>query len=218
MVLPPLLVFGPDKTVIYHRQWWEHNVGGAAAQGMVEEDLQEHFVDRRNQSIATVIARLCWPEHPFAVDPQPVRLSREGCLRIALTVTVALALMLAAFTRRPWSVLPVEMRRREFAAYCIAMLVLSPLLRQYYLAWVLPAVVLFCQAAWRGENARERFQGNLGLLIWLIGMALWTWQPARLYGAHLYVLVALGVLLLIQNQRADEGAKTPDRLEAAGTT
>ncbi|NUQ49601.1 MAG: DUF2029 domain-containing protein, partial [Phycisphaerae bacterium] len=189
-VFPPLAMFGSERTIAYHRQWWEHNVGGAAAQGMVEDDLDEHFTDRRNQSIATVIARLCWPEHPHATPWQPLALDRQTCLRLALGITAGLALVLAWLTRVPWNDLGVERRRCEFAVYCIAMLVLSPLLRQYYLAWLLPALVLFAAGA-DCESRRRRWGAWIGLGFWVLAMALWAWRPARLYGAHLLILIVI---------------------------
>ncbi|HMQ16714.1 MAG TPA: glycosyltransferase 87 family protein [Phycisphaerae bacterium] len=191
--IPPLAMFGPERTITYHRQWWEHNAGGAAAQGMVDDDLDEHFTDRRNQSIATVIARLCWPEHPHATRWQPLSLDRQTCLRLALGITAGLALVLAWLTRVPWIDLGAERRRCEFAVYCIAMLVLSPLLRQYYLAWVLPALVLISTGA-GCESHRRRRGAWTGLGLWVLAMALWAWRPARLYGAHLLILIVIAAV------------------------
>lgn len=196
IIVPPLALFGPQSTVHYHRQWWTHNVGGAAAQGMVDDDLDEHFIDRRNQSIATVIARLCWSEHPHRTAWQPLQLSRDACLRAALGVTAALAFLLALATRRPWTTRDITARRAEFAIYCLAMLVLSPLLRQYYLAWALPALVLLVAAA-RTAAGRERRLAYAALIIWLLGMILWMSQAARLYGANLLTLIALATVLAV---------------------
>lgn len=77
------------------------------------------------------------------------------------------------------------------------MLALAPLVRQYYLAWALPALVILARAA----HARQR-SGQAGLVVWIIGMLLWTWPAARLVGAHLVMLIVLGALVLLAGRRA----------------
>jgi alpha-1,2-mannosyltransferase len=192
-LVPSLAFFGPQRTAEYHRQWWAYNVQGDAAQGLLNADLREHFIDWRNQSIAQVVARLAWPEHPYAMRHQPLHLDRRTCAWLAGGISVLLLAALVWCTRRWWTALSVERRHAEAAVYAIAMLVLSPLLRQYYLVWALPGLVLLARAAAGGTFRRW---GQIGLVIWAIGMLAWLWPAARLLGAHLIMLMVLGVLLL----------------------
>ena len=75
------------------------------------------------------------------------------------------------------------------------MLVLSPLLRTYYLVWALPALTLFAsRAADRGALRTCRL-ARFGLVVWLLGMAAWISPNARSYGVHLVMLLLMCVLL-----------------------
>jgi hypothetical protein len=192
-LVPPLIVFGPHKTVAYHRQWWEYNVRGDAAAGLLNADLREHFIDQRNQSIAQVIGRLAWREHPYAVPHQPLHLDRKTCTWLAAGSAAALLAGLISCTRRHWRNLSLEQRHAEVAVYAIAMLVFSPLLRQYYLAWAVPGLIVLARAAAGGTIRRW---GQIGLAVWVIGMLAWMWPLARLFGAHLVMLIALGICVL----------------------
>ncbi len=213
-LLPPLLVFGPPKTLEYHRQWWDYNVRGQAAQGLLDQELPEHFIDRRNQSIPQVLARLTWPQHPHAVAFQPLRLDQPSCVALAYGLAVILFALLAWTTRRPWERLTLDQRHAEAAAYAIGMLVFSPLLRQYYLVWAVPGLVLLARLASGGvptaASARRwssRRLGWAGLAIWAGGMLAWIWPTARLLGAHLIMLIALGATLLYATARVKPSAE-----------
>jgi hypothetical protein len=192
-VVPPLVAFGPRRTLEYHRQWWQYNVRGDAAAGLLNAGLREHFIDQRNQSIAQVIARLAWPEHPYAAPYQPLHLDRTTCAGLAWGVGGLGLAGLVWWTRRGWNRLSREQLRAEAAVYAIAMIVFSPLLRQYYLVWALPGLVLLAQAAVREGGSRW---ARLGLAIWALGMLAWLWPLARLLGVHLLMLVAMGICLL----------------------
>ena len=199
-LVPPLSVFGPQRTAEYHRQWWLYNVQGEAAQGLLSADLAEHFIDRRNQSIAQVLARLTWPAHPYAAPGQPVHLDPQTCARLAYGITAVLLLALLWVTRRPWHQLSPHRRHAEAAVYAIGMLVFSPLLRQYYLVWAVPALVLLARIAVdntaMSSGVRSQRLGQVGLVVWAAGMVVWAWRIARVLGAHLLMLITIGVLLL----------------------
>jgi hypothetical protein len=205
--VPTLLVFGARRTLEYHQQWWQYNLRGDAAQGLLNPDLREHFIDWRNQSIAQVLARLTWPEHPYAAPFQPLRLQRETCAWLARGLGALLLAGVAWRTRRPWTALSVERRHAEAAVYALGMLVFSPLLRQYYLVWAIPALVLLASRAAlappsvsqeppRKGSAVPHRLGWAGLMIWVLGMLGWLWRLARVCGVQLFMLIALGVLLL----------------------
>ena len=199
-LLPPLAAFGPQKTAAYHQQWWAYNVRGDAAQGLLNADLAEHFIDRRNQSIAQVLARLTWSEHPYAAPMQPVRLDPQTCARLAYGITGVLLLALIWTTRQPWDRLSLRRRHAEAAVYAIGMLVFSPLLRQYYLVWAVPALVLLARIAVDNTAVppatRSQRLGQIGLAVWALGMLAWAWRVARIVGAHLLMLIAVSILLL----------------------
>lgn len=222
--LPALAAFGWQRTLAYHRQWWSYNVAGDAARGLLNPELREHFIDHRNQSIAQVLARLTWAEHPYRVRWQPAQLAPQTCTRAAYGIAGGLLIVLARRTRRRWQELDVHGRHAEVAAYAIAMLALSPLVRQYYLVWVLPALVLFAREAllkeqWHAGSTRALRAriGWLGLGTWLIGMAAWLSETARAYGAHLVLLVVIGVLMLWTTARLP-AENAPANGEPAGAT
>lgn len=196
-VLPCLIAFGSDRTLTYYRDWWRHNVEGPPSTGWIAKDLREHFIDRRNQSIGAVLARLTQPDHRFADPWQPVELSPRRCRQLALTLTGVLGVALLWFTRRPARQLSEAKLRCEAAVYALAMLVFSPLLRQYYLVWALPALVLLVYFATDPIPLHRQRLAQVGLLLWLLGMAAWLSKIARSYGAHLVLLIALGVLVLL---------------------
>ncbi len=214
MVVPPLLVFGPEKTVQYHREWYEHNVRGDAARGLLNADLAAHFTDRRNQAIPQVLARLTWPEHPHAALVQPLHLEPAMCQRVSYGVMVLLLAGLVCATRRPWRDLGETRRHCEGAVYAIGMLVFAPLLRQYYLVWALPGLALLARAAASQQSGRMRSLGWSGLAVWTVGMVAWIWPLARVLGAHLLMLIVMGVLLLWVGVSADQGRRSATRISA----
>lgn len=213
-VAPCLAVFGVERTAAYHRQWWQHNVRGPAARGMAtaatpddptyEGELADHLTDRRNQALPVVLARLLSPEQPHHVAFQPVRVSVPTAVGIARGALLVLLGVLIWLTRGRWGGLPVTRRRAEFAVYLLAMMVLAPLVRQYYLAWALPALMVLILWA-RGEPPGRARLGWLGIGVWLAGMLAWTWEPARVCGAHWLMLCTLGGVLL-GGVRRDAGA------------
>jgi len=194
-IAPPLVAFGPQRTLEYHRQWWTHNVGGDSAAGLVNARLVDHFIDHRNQSLQQVLARLTWAEHPFHTAWQPVHLEQHTAVRIGTALAGLLLVGLLWSTRRPWSGLWPLDRRGEAAVYLVAINALSPLVRQYYLVWAAPAVVLLALLA-DHEEARVRRCARIGLATWLAGMLLWMWPAARLWGAHLVMLIVVGAMVL----------------------
>lgn len=196
IVLPPLFAFGPQRALEYHRQWWELNARGESASGLLNMDLPEHFINHRNQAIVQVLARWTWAEHRYPTPRQPLRLAPETSRGIATGITAVLGIALFINTWRAWTQLSVRRRHAEAAAYLLGLMVFSPLLRQYYLVWAFPAVVLFAQLAAHVESARERWFGRAGLITWLAGMLAWIRPEPRLMGAHLLMLIVLGGLLL----------------------
>lgn len=215
-LLPPLLVFGPRDTAQYHRQWWHYNVYGPAARGMVDTSLRSHFLDHRNQSIPAVVGRLCWPEHPRPAALQPLALSEPACQHLAQGLMIALAIALLWQTRRPvpfgWqrhpasastsTIEPRDLWRWEAAAYLVAMLVFSPLLRTYYLVWALPGLVLLARWALDDRGRRLQRLGQIGIILWVAGKLAWMSDAARSCGVHLIMLIALGGILLQAAKRS----------------
>jgi hypothetical protein len=203
-LLPCLFVFGPGDTAQYHRQWWDYNLQAAAARGIADPRLRSHFTDHRNQSIAAVVGRMCWAEHPRGVPFQPWKLDEPLCRRVSQGLMVLLAVVLIVLTRRPvpslhsQSASNPQLRRfrMEAAVYLLAVLVFSPLLRTYYLVWALPALVLLARSALDERARAAQRLGQIGLALWLVGMAAWMSDTARSYGVHLIMLVALAGILL----------------------
>ncbi|MFH1745743.1 MAG: glycosyltransferase family 87 protein [Planctomycetota bacterium] len=194
--LPTLIAFGPRQTAQYHSEWWEHNVRGAPTQGMTDSGLPEHFIDRRNQSLTAICARLLTSDHPYRAPYQPLHVSEQTSTWLARGGLAFLAIGLLWFTRRPAQALDEVGRRTEFAVYLLAMWILSPLSRQYYLVWALPGLVLLLRLMLIEAHNRRGRLGRIGLLVWLAAMVAWIFEIARVYGAHWLALLILGILLL----------------------
>lgn len=203
--VPCLAVFGPSRTLAYHQQWAAANLGINTPGGVGRASVREHFVDHRNQSVAAVTERLSWPGHPAKAPWQPLRISRTAGVRIAAAIMAALALGLMLMSRRPLTSMTRGARQAEFAAYLTAMLIFSPLLRQYYLVWCLPGLVVFAELGAGASSQRRRIAGRLGLVIWLAGMVAWLSPTARTYGAHLWMLVCIAILLVAAARGDDPG-------------
>ena len=220
-VVPPLACFGPERTGAYYREWAAYNT--ESARGMLDPDLPEHFINHRNQSITQVLARLAWAEHPYPLPlPHRPQLAPHTIEWLGRAIAAGLLAALLWSTRRPWGLLTEPRRRAEAAAYALALLVVSPLVRQYYLVWALPAVVLLARGAVGERGAADEVgsepprprAARIGLAVWTAGMALWLWPTARLCGAHLIMLVVLGGLLLAATRvprRARDRGRHDDR-------
>lgn len=200
---PALIAYGPRKAVEHYAEWCAFNFGGDSVRGLLAVERREHFVDHRNQSITQVLARWTWAAHPYRMPWQPVSLAAPTVVMIASGLAAFLLVALLWRTRQAAHLLGVAQRRAEWAAYAIAMLVLSPLVRQYYLAWVLPALVLLASRA-VGDCGRR---SGIGLAVWTLGMLAWMWpmqawgEAARLGGLHLAMLLAIGGIVLAGPER-----------------
>ncbi len=192
--LPAVVAYGPRQAAVHYREWWDFNVGGDAARGLITAERREHFLDYRNQSIAQVLARLTWAEHPYHLAWQPLRLAPGQVALVANLLTAGVLVALLLLVRRPWQDLDPDPRRGEIALVGLTMLVASPLLRQYYLVWALPAVAVML--AWRASRAAGlRRLGWIGLIAWGLGMLAWLSPPARSAGANLVMLLLMAGVL-----------------------
>lgn len=221
--LPPLLAFGPRAAVAYHLEWIDYNVRGAPAQGLIDDSLDDHFVDRRNQSIEVVLARWFVPEHRFHLPVTALHLSEPECTAIARAIKLLLAggLLFIAWRSATASEAPLGFWALA-GAFMLGMLVFSPLLRQYYLVWALPTIVLFTGAACgytRDPSAPRPAwapAARWGLVVWLVGMVAWLFEPARTAGAHLLMLLLMGAALLRMQALAARGRDSGLPLPAPG--
>jgi alpha-1,2-mannosyltransferase len=199
-LVPPLVAFGAEQTRAYHADWWAYNAQGASAGGLLNRDAPEHFIDHRNESISQVLARWTWPDHPWRAPWQPLALSATAVQQVSRGGALLLLLLLLTFTHGSRALTSTGRLRAEFAAYCIALAVLSPLLRTYYFVWSLPALVLLAACAVETSRNARRL-GLLGLLVWTGGMVAWIWPLPRLLGVHLFMLIALTMLTLLASRR-----------------
>jgi alpha-1,2-mannosyltransferase len=158
-------------------------------------------------------------EHHRHPDPfQPLSLSERVCRLVSQVFGLALAIGLVWMTRRPlvFRPLPGEFAepfadriRIEVAVYLIAMLVLSPLLRTYYLVWALPGLVLLTRFGLDARERRLQRLGQIGVAIWVLGMLAWMSDTARDYGVHLVMLTALAIALLRLGSQTKGRSETP---------
>ncbi len=210
IALPPLVAFGPQRTVQYHQEWWRFNTGSAGLRAWLEVDnpgpFSAHFVDRRNQSIAATLARLTVADHPRPAFWQPVHLSVEQVSRIAGWVSGALLLlMIAALARRPSTADPQWSLRCDAALLTIGIQVFAPLTRMYYLVWTMPALALLLIAAspTSGDQARSATIGRVGLIAWLLGMGAWLSRDLRDLGVHSIMLIVIGTCVALARGRGE---------------
>lgn len=231
--IPPIILFGPQKAWQYHQEWWDYNVthGGSRRFLTIEEwgPHSEHFVDRRNQSIATVCARLFWPDSHVRAAWQPLSLTLEQTLLLANGITITLFLVLLLSTRGRLTAGDVRVGdgglwrlRGEFAVFGIAIQVLAPLSRLYYLAWTMPALALL---VWYATPANPRLltrailAGRLGVLFWFLGMAAWPWRIFREVGLHQVMLIGMAACVLVAIRRSETaGAMTENTDESVTHT
>lgn len=207
-LVPPLLVFGPGLTAEYYAQWWRQNALGPPARGMTDAAVREHFIDHRNQSIPAVLCRVLVADHPYRTAWQPITLSEQSALQLGYAVWAVLFVGSLIVTRgvSPHASTKAAAGaanaglRAQLAFLLLAMLVLSPLVRTYYLVFALPALVCAADAARGAKSAGGRLAGSLGVVAWLAGMAGWISDAARLYGVHLWMLLLLGAALLVASR------------------
>lgn len=199
-ILPVAVAFGPQKCVELHLEWFSYNFGSVSGHGMSGQGFDDHFVDHHNQSIAETLARTFRADHPAKNYWQPVNLSADIVKGLSLAVAGGLLLGLVYLTRRPIKQLDERHVWFEFAAFCLAMLIFSPLLRQYYFVWVLPAVLLFA-AEGMTRVGRHRF-GQIGIALWLLGNLAWPSVLMREYGWHLLTFAAMAAMLLLYKNEA----------------
>ncbi len=186
---PSLLAFGPQRTLTYLTQWAEHNLG--AARGMLDPALREHFIDHRNQSLGDVLARLTAEDHPYRVPWQPLTWSDDVRRRVVLGAQIALLAGLIGVTVYSGTGGSAH-AFTLFALWCLAMLLFSPLLRQYYLIWAMPALVALVR-----HQRGARMLARIAVLLWVAGLAAWLSETARASGVHLWILLALAAVLFI---------------------
>ncbi|MFO0837942.1 MAG: glycosyltransferase 87 family protein [Phycisphaerae bacterium] len=196
-IIPCLAVLGVSGTIEAHQQWLDYNL--TAARGMLDPALREHFLDHRNQSLPDVLARLTDPAHPYRTAWQPMALSpkaRGGIVNVARMLIVLLTIA----ATWPRAATDRQHSARSLAMWLLAMLLLAPLMRQYYLVWALPALAVFA--------SDRRLFARIGIAVWTIGMLAWLSADARAYGAHWLMVLVMSAMLAALSLRA---ARRPER-------
>lgn len=198
---PCYVAFGPADTHHYLIQWVNHNASSSRAFDLLDPQIDEHFLGHANQSIRAVVARWTWSEHPYRMPVQPLSLSRAASDRISSVITFGLGALWIALTVRTRSRQDDSVSRSApdhalfstAAIWMMAMLVFSPLMRQYYLVWAWPALAFLAQMALGAPTRASARFAWIGVAAWSAGMALWPVPFARLAGAHLLMLIVMAV-------------------------
>ncbi len=210
-VVPAVIAFGPRQAATHYAEWWRFNFEGDSVRGLLGAERREHFTDHRNQSITQVISRWTWEGHPHRMHSQPVQLSVTIGVTVARLASGALLAALLWLSRRSAPQLGPDRLRAEWAVFGIASLVLSPLVRQYYLVWTLPGLAYLAGRAEQPRSARMM----AGLAVWTLGMIAWLWpaeaqaEAMRLGGVHLLMLLIVGVVLLCGRETAGTSHDPP---------
>jgi hypothetical protein len=224
IALPPAIAFGPQDAWRYHVRWFNDNVAGVAKQGLAEQGLRGHFTDHRNQSLGDVLRRSLQQDFPAPAPRQFAQLSAGTVTALAGGVAVVLLAAGAWATRRSWQALATPQPLTEFAAVSLAMLIFAPLLRQYYLVWALPALILLARRAVEYDPLPGRGLARIGVLLWVLGQLAWLSDYARTYGVHLVMLILLAVVTLRVGRVAaasapkDEPAASPETRTSESST
>jgi len=196
-LLGSLVVFGPDRTVSYHKRWWHFVSEEHSALAMIEPVpgslIHSHFLDHRNQSLAIVLSK-AFPGRPLVAKIVYI-LVMGGCVAVLLTIV----------RRGPRG--SVAGQRITFTMWLLFMLWFTPLLRQYYLIWAYPAIAVLLD-----RLATHRLTDNgaatvwVALGVWILSMAAWGVDPwtghfLRTAGVNLWAVLALVIALLVEENR-----------------
>jgi hypothetical protein len=211
-MLPCLVLFGPSRTLEYHKRWVRNSVyRGSALRMMLRADDPLYaerygtFLDHRNQSLAMVIGRISGLVPGLGTQPERSTVRAASAVSVYLLVNAMVFASLVWFSRVSWRRLPPTGQSSEFALWLLAMLWLSPLMRQYYLIWVYPALaVLLARADEQQLAGRSSWACWIAVTCWLIGMFAWAadqWfldHAARQLGVNLWSVLVIGVVLVLQ--------------------
>ena len=201
-----LAVFGVDTTIEYHDRWVRRSLSGASGISLINEqqhawirDRYGHFLDHRNQGLAVVLGRLLGPIGPDRGSPDTrvmdLPATIVGWVYLAITVASIGGLLWAS--RAPARAMMPDTGALEASLWMLAMMWLSPLMRQYYLIWCYPAV-----ATLAGRFDADLRAGRptgwclLGLGAWVGGMLAWMAPTLRAAGANLWMLALMAVALI----------------------
>ena len=223
-VAPSLVLFGPAKTVEYHRRWARNAlVYGSAVHMLMHPDdamyVRRHrtFIDYRNQSLAMVIGRVSGVVGGFRQTSSRTLLNPAAAVTAYVVINAVVAGLLLWLSRKPWWKLRPDQRACELALWLLAMLWFSPLMRQYYLVWAYPALaVLLARADLHGQVGRSGWPAWTALVVWLVGMFAWGLDQtlfdhaARSLGVNLWSVLVLGVMLAVEWGRPAPPALAPD--------
>ena len=149
-----------------------------------------------------------------ALSPETIR----AVSRLATFIILALAAFgmwrIGGLVKRPKGADARD--ARIFAAALLLAITLSPLLRQYYLVWAIPA--LFALAT---ESRNERLHRSAVIMIgvWTAGMLAWLSPALRASGIHLaMLLVMLGMLLTTRMRTIGDSPFEPAEDDAGVVT
>jgi hypothetical protein len=122
----------------------------------------------------------------------------------AAAMLVALGAMVVLSRRAAWQTSD-ERLRWEFGLYCLAMLWLLPVVREYHYVWAYPLVSLLVErvhSTWRDSGHFPwRSAPVWGLGIWLVTMALSAPRVAQEFGVPMLGVAALGVAAVLVIRR-----------------
>lgn len=226
MIAPPLIRFGPPQTLEYHAQWAHYNLAAQHERASASVAARPHFLDYHNESIPAVIGRVFMANHPYRVGPaivtwsaSSVRMLGNGFMLLVLGIGIVAAYRNRAFefaapdgaghagrTRLPAHE-ACAATRWGVALFLLVLLLISPLLRTYYLVWALPALVLLSRAA---LAERPHGAARFALPAWLLGLVFWPSHTARAFGLHAFVLIVLlAALVSISCAKRSIRGRTP---------
>ncbi len=199
---------GPSSAWRHHAHWYRIAVTGSTGTAFFERRAQLYH---GNQGLGAVLGRLLHPppppksDHTRRVRDVHIATLDPSVIRAIYRAIVAASLLaLAAITLRA---------RRDadgefgvFSIWCVAVIWLAPLARQYYEVWAMPALWYLADRRLAHRAAgRRSVAPTLGLAAWLVGLIGWMSPELRAAGVNQWVnlLVMLAVGWEVADRRGD---------------
>lgn len=208
----PWAALGGDEILSQHREFRRRAIleHGPNATILCEAPLKAKF---NNNALSMVLRRLLSPLNGDPSDREPERrllvnvvdLPRPVIRRIYLAILAfvsVVSLAVALPHGRPWpppTTGAAWSLRAQYGAWCCLMLLAAPLLWTHYLVLAYWPLALAADRASdsTSEVKSRRILITAVLLVWLLGVGLLAWPPARAAGAQLWSVAALWLAMVV---------------------
>ncbi len=197
-VVLSVAAFGFSGAWQEHVTWWNRGASGTVARQLTT--VRNTDEDRiTNQSLVITVRRVLssFGRAPHE-GPSPVQvasLSGENLTLVYYGISGCLALSIAWFCRRSAAMTSISQSNSEIALFALATLWFSPVVWSYHPTAATPALALvLCRM-----TGASRVTWTIAT-VWMLGIALLAWTPARAAGDLLWLSVMVGGVLVWTNR------------------